>query len=133
MIKTNLPIIFLKDVVLLPNNDLRIEFSNTKDKNLLTISEMNYDGYLLFINLKKPKEEQTSVHDLPKIGILGKIKTKIELPNNIIRTVITGINRVNILEYVENNNNLEAFITLIEESTYDAFEVAALKRILLRD
>lgn len=133
MIKTNLPIIFLKDVVLLPNNDLRIEFSNTKDKNLLTISEMNYDGYLLFINLKNPKEEQPSVHDLPKIGILGKIKTKIELPNNIIRTVITGINRVNILEYVENNNNLEAFITLIEESNYDAFEVAALKRILLRD
>ena len=33
-----------------------------------------------------------------------------------------------ILEYVENNNNLEAFITLIEESTYDAFEVAALPK-----
>lgn len=133
MIKTNLPIIFLKDVVLLPNNDLRIEFSTPKDKNLLTISEMNHDGYLLFINLKNPKEEEPTLQDLPKIGILGKIKTKIELPNNIIRTVITGINRVNILQYVENNNNQEAFINLIEESNYDAFETAALKRILLRD
>jgi len=133
LLKTNLPILFLREVVLLPNNDLRIEFSNNKDKNLLTKSELNHDGYILFINLKNPKEEQPSLTELPKIGILGKIKTKIELPNGIIRAVISGVDRVEVINYIDNNGNVEAFINIAEENNYDPFEVSALKRIILRD
>lgn len=133
MIKTNLPIIFLRDVVLLPNNDLRIEFSNDKEKAILTESEINHDGYILLINLKNPLEENPLLKDLPKIGILAKIKTKIELPNGIIRIVITGLSRVEILNYIDNQGSIEAFISSIEESSYDEFEASALKRILIRD
>lgn len=133
LIKTNLPVIFLKDVVLLPNNDLRVEFSSSKDKLMLKQAENKFEGNLLFINLKNPKEEKPSINDLPKVGVIGRIKTKIELPNGIVRVVITGVNRVEVIEYIDNLGYIEAFIKTIDACVYDAFEASALKRILLRD
>ncbi len=133
MIKTNLPVLFLRNLVLLPNNELRIEFSSSSDKIMLNKSESNFEGYLLFINLKNPKEERPLVNDLAKIGVIGKIKSKIELPNGIVRVVISGVCRVEVIEYIDNLGYLEAFINILEEKEYDAFEASALKRILLRD
>ena len=35
MIETNLPIIFLRDLILFPYNELKIEFSSVKDKYVI--------------------------------------------------------------------------------------------------
>mgnify|MGYP003303839333 CR=1 FL=1 len=35
MVETNLPILYLREVVLLPHNEVRLEFNNDKDKNIL--------------------------------------------------------------------------------------------------
>ena len=35
MIKTDLPVILLKGILLLPNNDIRLEFSNDDSKNII--------------------------------------------------------------------------------------------------
>ena len=71
---------------------------------------------------------------MPKVAILGKIKSKIELPNGIVRVVLVGIDRVEVLNYVENeNNNFEAFVIPTKEYDYDSSEALALKRILLRN
>ena len=61
MVKTNLPIIFLRDVVLLPNNELRIEINNERDKNILGNAELNHDGHILLINMIDPLEEKPSL------------------------------------------------------------------------
>ncbi len=36
-------------------------------------------------------EENPDISDLPKIGVIGKIKSGIELPNGNTRVLITGI------------------------------------------
>ncbi len=134
MVKTNLPIIFLRDVILLPNNELRIEINNERDKNILGNAELNHDGHILLINMIDPLEEKPSLNELTKIAILGRIKSKIELPNGIVRLVILGIERVQILNYIENERKeLEAFVTPTENYEYDEFEASALRRILFRD
>ncbi len=133
MVETNLPIIFLKEVVVLPYNEIRIEFINEIDKLVLNTSEVHHDNHLLLVNLKDPLEEKPNQKDLPKIAILGKIKSKIELPNGRVRVVILGIDRVEILNYVDNNNFLEAFVIPTKEYDYDEIEANALKRILYRD
>ena len=38
MIKTNLPVILLKGIILLPNNDIRLEFTNDESKNIIDVS-----------------------------------------------------------------------------------------------
>ena len=133
MVETNLPVIFLKDQILLPYNELRLEFTSEIDKLVLNNSESYHDSYLLLVNLTDPLEVNPTIRELPKVAILGKIKSKIELPNGIVRTVIVGIDRVEVLNYIENeNNNFEAFVIPTKEIDYNRDEESALKRILFR-
>ena len=88
----------------------------------------------MLVNLSDPLEVNPTLRELPKVAILGKIKSKIELPNGIVRVVLVGIDRVEVLNYVENeNNNFEAFVIPTKEYDYDSSEALALKRILLRN
>ena len=132
MTQTNLPILYLRDVVLLPFNDIRLEFSNDIDKKILNIAESNYDGYVLLINLNDPLEEEPDYNTLPDIGILGKIKSKIDLPNGITRVVMTGIDRVEIVSINNNNDCLSAFVISTKEYDYNEVEASALRRVLYR-
>ena len=132
MTQTNLPILYLRDVVLLPFNDIRLEFSNDIDKKILNIAESNYDGYVLLINLNDPLEEEPDYNTLPDIGILGKIKSKIDLPNGITRVVMTGIDRVEIVSINNNNDFLSAFVISTKEYDYNDVEASALRRVLYR-
>ena len=132
MTQTNLPILYLRDVVLLPFNDIRLEFSNDIDKKILSIAESNYDGYVLLINLNDPLEEEPDYNTLPDIGILGKIKSKIDLPNGITRVVMTGIDRVEIVSINNNDDFLSAFVISTKEYDYNEVEASALRRVLYR-
>ena len=132
MTQTNLPILYLRDVVLLPFNDTRLEFSSDNDKKILNIAESNYDGYVLLINLNDPLEEEPDYNTLPDIGILGKIKSKIDLPNGITRVVMTGIDRVEIVSINNNDDFLSAFFISTKEYDYNEVEASALRRVLYR-
>lgn len=132
MTEMNLPILYLRDVVLLPYNEIRLEFNDENDKEILSLAETRYDNHLLLINLFDPLEENPSFNELPKIGILGKIKSKIDLPNGITRVVITGIDRMAINNFVNINNLNTAMVVNTKEYDYDENEALALKRILFR-
>lgn len=132
MVETNLPILYLREVVLLPFNEIRLEFSNSHDKEVLNISCERHDSHLLLVNLSDPLEENPEVNDLPRIGILGKIKSKIDLPNSITRVVVSGFDRVNITSYVETNEIMSAFVVPTKEYDYNEVEAVALKRVLYR-
>ena len=134
MVETNLPILFLRDMVLLPYNELRIEISKENEKRILEISERRHDNHVLFVNLIDSLEEKPNIRKLSKIGILGKIKSKIELSNGIIRIVVVGIDRVEVLNYIENDDNTyEAFVIPTKAYDYNELESNALKRILIKD
>lgn len=134
MVETNLPVIFLRDVVLLPYNELRIELNTELEKKIIRDSEIHHDSHLLFVNLIDSLEEKPSIRKLPKIGVLGKIKTKLELSNGTTRLVIVGIDRVEVLNYVEaEDDSIDAFVIPTKEYDYNELEGIALKRILLKD
>ena len=134
MIETNLPVLLLKELILLPFNEIRIEISKEEDKKVLNISEQNHENYILCVNVPDFVEEKPNIRHLPKIAILAKIKSKIELPNGLVRLVLIGIDRVEVLNYVEDNdNNLYSYVVSTKEYDFDEMEATALKRILLKD
>ena len=134
MIETNLPVLLLKELILLPFNEIRIEISKGEDKKVLNISEQNHENYILCVNVPDFVEEKPSIRHLPKIAILAKIKSKIELPNGLVRLDLIGIDRVEVLNYVEDNdNNLYSYVVSTKEYDFDEMEATALKRILLKD
>jgi len=134
MVETNLPVLFFKDVILFPYNELRVEFNSSQEKLILANAEKYNDNHILLCNLLDPLEENLNIRDFPNIGVLGKIKSKIELSNGALRVVIVGVSRVEILNYLENEYGyFETFTIPIKENDYDEVEFNALRRILYKD
>ncbi len=134
MVETNLPVLFLRNDVLLPYNELRLEINSELDKQILTISETRHDNHILLVNMIDSLEERPNVRKLPKFAILGKIKTSLLLSNGHMRITLVGIDRVEVLNYLESDNNTyEAFVIPTKEYDYSEAEASALKRILLKD
>ena len=48
MIKTKLPVIVLRNLVLLPNGEIKLELSNDVDKEIIINSVNNHDSYVIF-------------------------------------------------------------------------------------
>ena len=110
MNKTNLPVLVLKGIALLPNNDIRVEFENDFSKTIVDEAELFHDSKILVVN-----EKEQGV--LPEVGILACLSHKLELPNGKIRVLITGIKRVRILEYLNQNkpeDTLESIVSDLE-------------------
>lgn len=128
-----LPIMLLKGLVLLPNQEVRLELNNNISSKVITLANKHHRGYLLVVCPKDQYEESPEVSDLPLVGVIGKIKSKIELPNGSLRVVITGIKRVKIQKYLnqaEDDDILEANYTELIFPKFDQIEESALKRKL---
>ena len=134
MVETNLPVILLKNDILFPYNEIRLEFYKSKDKLVLENAEKYNDNHMLFINYLDPLEENPRIVDLPSIGVIGKLKSKIELSNGVVRVVIVGLERVEVLNYFDNDYGyLESFVVPIKDYEYDELEVKALRRLLFKN
>ena len=134
MVETNLPILFLHDLILFPYNELRVEFNLDRDKKIIELSESTHDGNILLVNNMDFLEESPNLRELPKIAILAKIKSKLVLPNKNIRLVLVGIDRVEVLNYFEDDNKIvEAFVIPTKDYDYNELEATALKRVLFKN
>lgn len=134
MIKTKLPVIVLRNLVLLPNGEIKLEISNADDKNIIDNSIKYHNNYVILVSTKGLINENIELTELPNVGIIGKIISNFELPNNHIRINIEGINRANIFNYIDNkNSNLEAVIGPISIDEIDKDEEEANLRLLKRE
>jgi len=136
LIKTNLPVILLRGIILLPNNELRLEFDNDLSKNIIDVAELFHDNMLLVVNSLNPLEEVPSENDIPEIGVVSKITHKIELPNGKTRVIIKGVNRAEINELLNLNRAsevLESIVTNIDKEQIDDIKEKILIRKLYRE
>ena len=134
MIKTKLPVVILRNLVLLPHSEIKLEISNEPDKIIINKSINENDSYVLLISPFCLSDEELSIDDLPVMGIIGKITSNFELPNNHIRITIQGINRANIFKYIKSNEiYLDAIIGPTKLIDEDKLEEEALLRTLKKE
>ena len=77
--KTNLPVIILKVIVLLPNNDIRLEFENDDSKNIVDISELFHDNKVLVVSQLDLLEEMPNTVLIDgSIGVSKEVKRQLE-------------------------------------------------------
>lgn len=95
----NLPVILLKDLILLPFQEVRLDLNNKLSRRVIDISSKEYNDHILVVCPIDQMEENPAVTDLPYVGVIGRIKSKIELPNGNFRIAITGLERVKVLNY----------------------------------
>ncbi len=100
MDKTRLPVLILKNIILFPFSEIRLELENMKDKELISLAESYYNKHILIIHPNDEMEDNIDKTSFPRIGIIGYISMKLDLPNNKTRIIIKGLKRVKVLSYV---------------------------------
>ena len=120
-----LPVIILKDLVLFPQQEVRIDLNNNNSKKTIDISKNDFNSKILVVCPKDNMEEDLDSNDLPNVGVIGDIYTMMELPNGTIRVTIKGIKRIAINNYfndVDDKNILMADTYSITLPKYNELE-----------
>ncbi len=108
-------VLVIDDMVVFPQNEIRIEYEKNLD-SILNIIEKREDKLFLIVN---PIEETIGddITNLPKYGVLAKLKVKLKLQNDKERIIIEGLKRVEINNYTEGNNYFTASYKEIEKTS----------------
>ena len=133
MIKSNLPVILLKDLVLLPFQEVRVEIKSEISKKVTEIAKLYHDSEVLIVCPLNSLEERPDTSDLPKIGVVGKIKNVIDLPNGNKRVIISGLYRVKVVSYVNYSNEedvLDSIITNVVSLDSELESTAYLRKLI---
>lgn len=129
----NLPVLLLRKLVLLPYQEVRLELNIELSKDIIDLSEIKYGNKLLVVCPKNTLELNPSENDLPNVGVLTKVKSKLVLPNGNYRVVLCGLNRVTIKEYRNLKSNdliLESTVKRLYINKADEVEQTATLRAL---
>ncbi len=113
-----IPVLVLTDVVIFPNNEVRIEYDDTFDKKIIDLIDDSFDKLMIIVN-PIDDHDTGNITNLPKYGVLGQLKLKINVPNGKTRVVIEGIKRISVGNYDFNNGVYEANFTDIKISDSD--------------
>lgn len=132
--KENIPVLLLKKLTLLPTQEVRIELNNNLSKKIIDLSSLEFNNKVLVILPENTLEESPTITDLPKVGILAYINSKIVLPNNNYRVVLKGLNRVKVnkyLNYQKDKSILLANAKMLYIDVAEDIETTALKKKLI--
>ncbi len=102
--KKSLPLLILRDVIILPGTIAPIFIGREKSLNALLAAKKIDDGqYILLTTQKKQELEDPMVSDLYTTGVLAKIIQTVKLPNNNAKILVEAVNRVKLSNINDTN------------------------------
>ena len=66
-------VLVVNDMVIFPNNEVRIEYDNLYDQQMITIVDHIEDNLMLIVN-PLYSQEKVDITSLPNYGVLGRLK-----------------------------------------------------------
>ena len=122
MNKTDLPVILLRGIIVLPYAELKIDLIDELDTRIIELASNNHDGYVLLVSPSNYLEEKLEISKLPNLGVIGKITKKTILPNGSTRITIKGERRTFITDYIPYENEEDVFAGIIKPTTRYAID-----------
>ena len=113
-------VLIINDMVIFPNNEVRIEYDNNYDNQLINIIDHIEDNLMLIVNPIDDKGK--GVTSLPRYGILGRLKLKMNVPNGKTRIVLEGLDRVELFNYEEEDSYFRANYREVEIEEKEEFK-----------
>ena len=99
-------VLIINDMVIFPNNEVRIEYDKNYDKQMAEIVDMIDDNLMIIVN---PIDDgEVDITSFPKYGVLGRLKLKMNVPNGKTRVVIEGLDRVELSSVVPDGYHFRA-------------------------
>ena len=107
-------VLMLKDLVILPFQEVKLELKDEISKKIVKIGSKKYQNRLLIVSPINNQNEP-SIDDLPNVGVVAVIKNNIELSNGNLRLTLRGEKRVRILAYESFSSDIiDAHLTDID-------------------
>ena len=108
-----LPAIALRGTTILP--DMIVHFDVSRERSEKAIeAAMLHDQMIFLITQKNPEIEKPGIADLYKVGTVAYIKQVVKLPHNLLRVLVEGKSRAELLNLEEEEPYLKAEVTGFE-------------------
>lgn len=127
-----LPVLVLKNIILFPHSEIRLELENDKDKELVSLADSYYNKHILIVHPEDALEDSIDSSSFPRIGVIGYINMKLDLPNNRTRIVIRGLDRVKVLSYTDEEGTKVSNFEEVKKSELSLSEQMAYSRSLIK-
>lgn len=116
-----LPAVALRGTTILP--DMIVHFDVSRSKSARAVEEaMLQDQKLFLVGQKDQELEDPAQDDLYTIGTIASIKQVVKLPKNLLRVLVEGEQRAELINLTEEEGFLNAEVTEIADSTEELSE-----------
>lgn len=126
----NLPALAIRGIVVLPNNEMRIEVGREQSIKALEDAD-RFDNHIVLINQEDAIIDNPKEADLLKFGIVCKILMKIKQPNGHYKIKVKALNRAEIVEYIQEEPFFFTEIRTLPSTSSDTSKEIALIRMLI--
>ena len=110
-----MPVIALRGTLVLP--DMIMHFDVSRSKSIKAIEKAMLLNQQVFLTAQKDMTvEEPDIDDIYTYGTIGTIKQVLKLPNNLIRVLVEGQRRAQLIELTSKFPYLEAEIVPFEET-----------------
>lgn len=112
----NMPAVALRGMTILPQTIIHFDLS--RKKSIAAVEQAMMENQQIFLVTQKTTEENNPVFDqVYHIGTIAIIKQIIKMPNNIVRVMVEGQARGELISFLENDEYLEGVIREITETS----------------
>ncbi|MFB5662899.1 endopeptidase La [Alteribacillus sp. HJP-4] len=129
--KRNIPLLPLRGLLVFPTMVLHLDVGREKSVQALEKSMMDNSEILLTSQIDLSVDEPDK-KDLYQIGTLAKVKQMLKLPNGTIRVLVEGLERAEIITYLEEDEYFKVEMKLLfeDEKEHYSEELAIMRNVL---
>ncbi|WP_053364258.1 endopeptidase La [Bacillus sp. FJAT-27251] len=125
------PLLPLRGLLVYPTMVLHLDVG--RDKSVQALEKAMVDDHLIFLTTQKDISiDEPSEDDLYHMGTLTRVKQMLKLPNGTIRVLVEGLQRAEIVEFMDREDHFAASLKTYEEGRAKDVEDEALMRTMLQ-
>ena len=127
------PAIPLRGLIPIPNNEQRIEIGRPVSLHALDALDFNTNAELVVLLFQKdPNTVEPKPSDFEEYGVLAERRSQIKLPTGNLKVKFKILDRVKILDYLNNDEYFEVNYEVLETVKGDVDEEKALVKLVIK-